>query len=98
MHAIYSFVELAHFKYGIYKPQEIEQQIQKLMCKRTHFFIWARLFKTNDVDNERDVKISNSNNSNMPIVFVEKMSEAFAVQKPLLFCQQKISVYLVIKS
>ena len=32
-----------------------------------------------------------------PIVFVEKMREAFAVQKLLSFLQQKISVYLVIK-
>ena len=30
--------------------------------------------------------------------FVEKMGEAFAVQKLLSFFQQKISVYLVIKS
>ena len=30
-------------------------------------------------------------------IFVEKMREAFAVQKLLSFFQQKISVYLVIK-
>ena len=47
--------------------------------------IWAWLFKTNDV-----VKISNVNISNIPIFFVEK--------KLLSFFQQKISVYLVIKS
>ena len=34
----------------------------------------------------------------MPIFFVEKMLEAFAVQKLLSFFQQKISVYLIIKS
>ena len=33
-----------------------------------------------------------------PIFFVEKMCEAFARQKLLLFLQQKISVYLVMKS
>ena len=38
------------------------------------------------------------NFSNMSIFFVEKMEEAFAVQKLLSFFQQKISVYLVIKS
>ena len=58
----------------------------------------ARLFKTNDVVSQRFVKISNVNISNMPIFFVEKMREAFAVQKLFSFFQQKNSVYLVIKS
>ena len=31
----------------------------------------------------------------MPVFFVEKMGEAFAVQKLLLFFQQNISVLLV---
>ena len=44
------------------------------------------------------VKISNVNISKKPIFFVEKMCEAFALQKPLSFFQQKISVYLAIKS
>ena len=43
------------------------------------------------------LKISHVNISNTPIFFVEKMREAFAVQKLLLLFQQKISVYLVIK-
>ena len=58
----------------------------------------ARLFKANEVVSYRFVKISNINISNMPIFFVEKMLEAFAVQKLLSFFQQKISEYLVIKS
>ena len=33
----------------------------------------------------------------MPIFFVEKMCEAFALQKLFSFFQQKISVFLVIK-
>ena len=37
------------------------------------------------------------NISNKSIFFVEKMCEAFALQKLLSFFQQKISVYLVIK-
>ena len=57
----------------------------------------ARLFKTNDVVTQHFVKISHVNISNMPIFFVEKMWEAFAMQKLLSFLQQKISVYLVIK-
>ena len=47
----------------------------------------AQLFKTNDI-----VKISNLNISNKPILFVEKMCEAFALQKLLSFFQPKISV------
>ena len=43
------------------------------------------------------LKFSNVNISNMPVFFVEKMREAFALQKLLTFFQQKISVYLVIK-
>ena len=61
-----------------------------------HSFL--RLFKTNDVVSSRFVKFSEVNFSNMPIFFVEKMLEAFAMQKLLSFFQQKISVYLVIKS
>ena len=34
---------------------------------------WAQLFKTNDVVSKQFVKISNTNISNMPIFFVEKM-------------------------
>ena len=60
--------------------------------------IRIRLFKTNYVVSLRVVKLSNLNFSNMPIYFVGKMWEAFALQKLLLFIQQKISVYLVIKS
>ena len=55
--------------------------------------IWGQLFKTNDVFSKRYVKISNVNNWNMPIFFVEKMWEAFAMQKLLTFFQQKLSVY-----
>ena len=33
------FIELARFKYGIYKPWEVEHQIKKLVPKRTRFFI-----------------------------------------------------------
>ena len=40
---------------------------------------WVQLFETNDVASKRDVKISNGNISNMPIFFVEKMCEAFAL-------------------
>ena len=58
----------------------------------------AQLFKTNDAVSSHFVKFSEVNFSNMPIFFVEKMLEAFAVQKLLSFFQQKISVYLVIKS
>ena len=43
-------------------------------------------------------KISNVNIWNLPILFVENMWEAFAVQKLLSFFQQKISVHLVTKS
>ena len=60
--------------------------------------LWARLFKTSDVISQRDVKISNINISNMPTFFVAKLWEAFALQKLLSFSQQKILVYLVIKS
>ena len=42
--------------------------------------------------------MSNANIWNVPIFFVEKMCEAFGVQKHLSFFQQKISVYLEIKS
>ena len=56
------------------------------------------LFKTYDIISERVVKISNVNISNKQIFFVEKMCEAFALQKLLSFFQQKISVHLVIKS
>ena len=42
--------------------------------------------------------MSNVAISNMPIFFVAKMREAFALQKLLSFLQQKISVYLAIKS
>ena len=34
----------------------------------------------------------------MLVFVVEKLREAFAVQKLLSFCQQKILVYLVMKS
>ena len=53
------------------------------------FQIWAQLFKTNDIVSQRVVKISNVNISNKPIFFVEKMCEAFALQKLLSFFQQK---------
>ena len=59
---------------------------------------WARLFKTNDVVSLRIFKISNINVSNKLIFFVEKMCQAFALQKLLSFFQQKIALYLVIKS
>ena len=39
--------------------------------QKLYSLTWARLFKTNDVVSKRDVKISNINNSNMPIFFVE---------------------------
>ena len=39
-----------------------------------------------------------TNISSKPIFFVEKMCEAFALQKLRSFFQQKLSVYLVIKS
>ena len=58
----------------------------------------ARLFKTNDIVSYHFVKISKVNISNKPIFFVEKMCEAFALQKLLSFFQQKISVYFVVKS
>ena len=58
----------------------------------------ARLFKTNEFVSKCFVKISNINVSNTPIFFVEKMCETFALQKCLSFFQQKISVYLVVKS
>ena len=58
----------------------------------------ASLFKTNDIVSKRVVKISKVNISNKPIFFVEKMCDAFALQKLLSFFQQKISVHLVIKS
>ena len=68
----------------------------------------AQLLKTNDIVSYQDVKIPNVKNSNTlifffdkmreAIFFVDKMREAFAVQKLLSFCQQKISVYLAIKS
>ena len=60
--------------------------------------VWAPLFKTNNVVSWRFIKFSEVNFSNMPLFFVEKMWEAFAVQKLLSFFQQKISVYLVSKS
>ena len=61
--------------------------------------IWARLFKTNDVVSKRDVKISNVDISNMPIFFMKKMWEAFALQRfYYFFFQKKKSLYLVIKS
>ena len=59
---------------------------------------WAWLFKTNDIVSEHFVKISNVNISNIPIFFVEKIREAFPLQKLLSFFRQKISVYFVIKS
>ena len=40
------------------------------------------------------VLISISNMPNMPIFSVEKMSEAFAVQKLLSFFQQKFSIFI----
>ena len=43
-------------------------------------------------------KISNVNISNVPIFFVAKILEAFAVQQFTSFFLQKISVYLIIKS
>ena len=70
-----------------FKPETALKQVLKYIKMR------ARMFKTNDI-----VKISNVNILNLPIFFVEKMWETFAVQKLLSFCQQKISVYLVIKS
>ena len=44
------------------------------------------------------LKFQTVNVSKMPIFYVEKMREAFAVQKLLSFFQQKNSVCLVIKS
>ena len=67
-----------------------------IYCSVSH--IRAQLFKTNEVVSYRLVKFSEVNFSSMPISFVEKMGEAFAVQKLLSFFQHKISVYLVIKS
>ena len=63
-------------------------------CKtlgQSRYFIQtrARLFKTNDIISLRVVKISNVNISNKPIFFVEKMCEAFAVQKLLSFFFKK---------
>ena len=74
-----------------------------LPCAKTRFSnrkVCAQLFKTNDIVtcSSRFVKFSEVNFSNTPIFFVEKIREAFAVQKLLSFCQQNISVYLVIKS
>ena len=53
----------------------------------------APLFKTNDVVSSGLVKISNVNIFYMPIFFVEKMWEAFAVQKLLSFFQQKYQCF-----
>ena len=50
------------------------------------------VIQTNDIVNLHVIKISNVNISNMPIFLVEKMWEAFAVQK-LLFFQQNFSVF-----
>ena len=36
-------------------------------------YLWAQLFKTNDVVSKRFVKISNVNILNLPIFFAEKM-------------------------
>ena len=77
--------------FHLFAQKEIDFLSSKVMFR-------ARLFKTNDVVSKRDVKISNVNISNMPIFFVEKNVEAFAVQKLLSFFQPKISVYLVMKS
>ena len=70
----------------------------KTNCVTSYLFTWAQLFKTNDVVSYRDVDVSNIYISCMPIFLLKKMLEAFAVQKLLSFFQQKISVYLVIKS
>ena len=51
--------------------------------------IWAHLFKTNDVICYRFIKFSEVNFSNMPIFFVEKLREAFALQKLLSFFSTK---------
>ena len=61
--------------------------------------LWAHLFKTNDFVRLRFVKISNIIMSNMPIFFVDKIREAFAVQASLIFSTKNISVfgYKVIK-
>ena len=59
---------------------------------------WVRLFKTNNVVNQCFVKISNVSIGNIPIFFVEEMSEAFGLQKLLACFSTKISVYLVVKS
>ena len=61
------------------------------MGKNIILYNWAQLFKTNDVVSNISLKFQ------MPVFFVEKMCEAFAVQKLFSFFQQKISVYLVIK-
>ena len=66
----------------------------KFYCKIT----MAWLIKNNDIVSERVIKILNVTILNMPIFFVEKMWEAFALQKLLSFFQQKLSVSLVIKS
>ena len=60
--------------------------------------IRTQLFKVNNIVSYCLVKISIVNMTNTPVFFVEKMLEAFALQKLLLYFQQKISMYLVIKS
>ena len=72
--------------------EPLQNKVQLAMEKQTDKQLqsWVRLFKTNNVISQRDVKLSNVNISNMPIIFVEKMWEAFAVQKLLSFFQQKI--------
>ena len=55
-------------------------------------FFRVRLFKANDIVSSRFVKFSEVNVSNMPIFLVEKMRDAFALQKLLLFFQQKLYV------
>ena len=58
-------------------------------ANRVQSLIRAQLFKTNNV-----IKILNVYILNLPIFFVEKIYEAFALQKLLLFFQQSnISVF-----
>ena len=50
---------------------------------------WAWLFKTNDVVSNFSLKFQTLLSHNMPIFFVEKMRETFALQKLLSFFELK---------
>ena len=65
----------------------------KTNCVTSYLFSWAQLFKTNDVVSYRDVDVSNIYISCMPISFVKKMLEAFAVKLFSFFHQKKFSVF-----